>query len=203
MESLQDADRALGSVVFPFTEREFIAGFRAGRMARDRGYDSVVRRLGVAVLSYVVLFGGSQPVIGWLLGGKGFDDPKFLASELMVTGTAVIAALVLYVKIHGYRRRLKARYLKSPYRGEKMHYQFTPLRLVSENRLQQQSVEWSALRRVLEFQDGFLMDWGLGYTDWIPKHVLNDAFDSDDLAQLFREKVQKYVVIKRVAGLPE
>ncbi|MDR3619339.1 MAG: YcxB family protein [Paludisphaera borealis] len=203
MESVESTPGVLGSVSFLFTEQEFIAAYRAVRMAENRSYDSFISRLGVIVLGYVFLLGGIMVTIMWLLGMEGGNGPIPPLAALFNIAIAGVAGWALYSRIHGYRRRLKSMYRKLPIQGEKVHYQFTPLRIITEGKLAQGSVDWSVINRVLEFRDGFLLYWGTGSAGWIPNHALSDTFGVDDLAELFRAKVKKFVVIDRLAGLPE
>ena len=203
MENTESKSAVIGTLSFPFGEQEFIAAYRAGRIARYQSYDSFISRLGVMVFGYVFLFTGIMVTTMWLLGIEGNKGPIPPLAVVINLGIAGVAGSALYTKIHGYRSHLKSMYRKSGLSGGKVRYQFTPLRIISENDRSQGSTDWSIPKRALEFRDGFLIDWGAWAGSWIPKYVLTDAFSADDLAELFRAKINKYLVIDRTAGLPE
>lgn len=79
MENAEDASTVLGTVTFPFAEREFIAGYRAARLAQDPNYEDFIRSvllgpslsssLGFAIMFVAEWLGQAKNRLGlfWLI----------------------------------------------------------------------------------------------------------------------------------------
>ena len=112
--------------------------------------------------------------------------------------------MALYTKIYAYRKRLSLKYRADPLAGEKIFYEFTPLRMIVRDALSEGSEDWGFTRGVVELRDGFvLVPVGFQPGRWIPKHAFHESFGVDEAAVFFRSKVKRYKVIDRFAGLPE
>jgi len=191
------------SASFVYTEREFIAAYRGARIAQNESYDSFITRMGVIVGGHVMLLAGVAVLVLWLCGAKGANGPIPWGAAAFNVVVATISGLVLYYGIYGYRRRLRSLYRAFPLRDEKVHYQLTPLRFVSQHRLAQGSSDWSLVGTVTEFRDGFFIQTAAPSGEWIPNHAFDETLTAVDIANLLRSRVNRYKVVNRFASLPE
>lgn len=192
----------LGSASLVFTEDEFIAAWRAGRIARSRFYDRRSSRLVLAMLGLVYLLAGAGVVVSWLAGTRWENEPVPGAGVVLFAGIAALGAWMLY-RLYSYRRRMSKAYRESPHRDDVFEYRFTPSRLIHHGRHSEGELDWSLAQEVAEPRDGFLIIWYPGTVGtFIPKHALLAPFASEDLANLLRSRVKKYRVIHRDAALP-
>ena len=138
--SLNETDREaateqMASASFAYTEREFIASYRAVRMANHASYDSFIGRLGVILFGHLFVLGAVEIVILWLNGAEGKNGPIPGFAVCLVVAMGVVGSWMLYSRIYCYRRYLRRLYQVFPLRDEKIHYQFTPLRISFQHRL--------------------------------------------------------------------
>jgi hypothetical protein len=193
----------MGFASFIYTERDFIAVYRALRIATNPSYDTFITRLGVIFLGHVLLLAGIEVLVLWAYGAKGENGPIPWQAAAFSAGLAIAGGWVLYSRIYGYRRRLRAGYRAFPLRDEKVNYQFTPLRFAFQHRLAEGSSDWSVIPQVTEFRDGFLIHETPRSGHWVPKYAFGESFGEIDAANLLRSRVGRYRVIDRSAGLPE
>jgi hypothetical protein len=198
----EHSDRTL-SVSFTYTERDFVAAYRAIRMVQKPEYDSAIMRLAVIVLGHVFLFCGIMIVGMWMSGFEGPKGKLPLGVVAFNTAIAAFCAWLLYSKIYGYRRQLRWLYQNFDLRDEKVCYQFTPVRFIQTHKRAQGSCDWSFVDGATELRDGFVIQASDANTEWIPKHALNPAFEEVDLSNLLRSKVRNFKVVDRFAELPD
>jgi hypothetical protein len=198
----ENSDRTL-SVSFTYTERDFIAAYRAIRMAQKPEYDGVIMRIAVIVIGHIFLFCGIAFVGMWLSGFEGPRGKLPFGAVALNAAIAAICAWVLYSNIYGYKRRLRWLYETSGLRDEKVSYQFTPVSLIRDRRCARDCCDWSFVDSVTELRDGFVIQASAANTEWIPKHALDPAFEEVDLSNLLRSKVLNFNVVDRFAALPE
>jgi hypothetical protein len=202
VQPAEHSNRTL-SVSFTYTERDFIAAYRAIRMARNAEYDSAVMRLAVIVLGHIFLFCGIMIVGMWMSGFEGPSGKLPVEAVALNAAIAVICAWVLYSKIYGYRRQLRWLYETSDLRDEKVSYQFTPVSFIQNHSRARGRCDWSFVDSATELRDGFVIQASAANMEWIPKHALDPAFEDVELSNLLRSKVRAYKVVDRFAALPE
>lgn len=199
----EEASGILGSVSYVCTEQELITASRALQMASGKASVSGrVYSLAIFVGGIFLLSGGFDS-IRWFRGPKGMEAPLPGYVAITKLGIGIALACAVYSKNYFLRLWFKWIYRAFPLKGEKVVYQFTPLRLLYQHKLAQGSNDWSLITRSVEFRDGFFLMLQPRSGIWIPKHALSDSFGPEELEDLLRSKIKKYKVIDRFAALPE
>ena len=203
MGSIEESPDVLVAASFVYTEEEYVAAHRALKMAGWPSYDTWASRLGVIFFGHLFLFVGIFVFFMWLTGMEGARGRVPLAAAVFNLAIALVAALVLCVRIYFYRWWLRCEYRGFALRDEKVLYQFTPSRLIFRNKLREGVCVWRLVDYAAEFRDGFIVGVGGREGEWIPKHVFDGPFGAVEAAELLQAKVEKYKVIDRFAGLQE
>ena len=197
----EDADQDVRSVSFTYTEDEFIAAYRAIRMARFESYDSLIVRIGVAFVGHVLLLAGIL-VRGPLgLRRERRERADSAGSGCFQRSRRRSMAVGLHNSIYFRRNRLRSLYRSFPLRDDKVLYGFTPLRFQFQHRLGQGSVDWSLIPKVAELKDGFVVQATMTDGEWIPRHAIDEPFGDVEVAEFLRSRVKAYRTINRFAGL--
>lgn len=151
----------------------------------------------------VLFFGGWHLLLAAGLYGtfvrSSEPDGRMLA--ILAPVLAIASAFVLWRGLYGASRQIHAGIRSFPLLGDELSFSLTPDRFITHNRLADSSVDWSFLRDVVEFSDGFVVRLKRlrgGY--WIPDHALQAPFDHQQAAAFLRSRGVKYRVIDRAVG---
>ena len=202
MEAINAADRRV-SVSFTYTEREFIAAYRAIRMAGRPEYDNFIMQLPVILFGHIFLFTSIATIVMWLSGWEGPRGTLPWGVGLLNVGTGSISAWALYTRVYFYRRHLRNLYRQFDLHDEKVFYQFTPLNFMLKHKRAEGSCDWNLVDSVTELRDGFVIRVSAASEDWIPKHAFEEPFDEIEISNLLPSKVMRFNVVDRVAALAE
>jgi hypothetical protein len=188
------------SASFVWNEQDYVAAYRAARMVRDSGYDSLVMRAGFLLLTHLFVLGGLLVVGLALAGAEGKEGPIPLSAVAINTAVALAAGYALFTRWYGFRWMMRRAYRSSPLYDLKVNYLFTPQQVEYTSRLAQSRRDWSLINQVVEFRDGFLLVSG-ATAEWVPRYAFTEPFDDVAFSELARSYAKRYKSIERTAAL--
>lgn len=191
---MDDDEKILGEAAYRYTEAEFIAAFRAKRIARSKDYDSWPTRISFIVIGHLLLLMGAIVLLPQIEEGVNSWPLVGIALAWVALGGWIVDTW-----FYGYRRRYRKLYRDHPWAGLDVDMAFTPDRLITHSANLDGTVAWPLFARVFELRDGFLLEVQPLNGAWIPKHALRPPFDADALASFLRSKVKTYKVVNRRA----
>lgn len=191
---MDDDETILGEAAFRYSQAEFIAAFRARRIARSSDYDSWSARIFLLILAHFLILAGAfglfrqveDGVTSWLFVG-------------LALATVALGAWIADNWLYGYRRRYRTLYRDHPLAGLDVDMTFTPGRLVTHSANFDGAVTWPLFAKVFELRDGFYLEVQPLNGAWIPKHALHPPFDAAALANFLRSKAKTYKLVDRRA----
>jgi hypothetical protein len=189
-------------LAYTLDEAEFIAAYRAGRMASNPNYGSRVVGFGYGFIAHFFMVACLEIAVLMALGKKGANQepiPWFLLPATIVA--AVISGYYLWSHVYCPGAYFKLLYRGYPLAGEKVVFTITSTRFAFRHKLAEVSTDWRLIPKVVELRDGFVL-CVRGDPQWIPRKALGDEFAEVDLADFLRVRVPRCQVIDRAAQLP-
>ncbi len=162
-----DADEIVGEAAYRVTEAEFIAAYRAARIARNRLYDSWLAWLCLVALGHLLLIPGALLFFSFLVLAVGKGDVRWGVGWFAVVSAAAGSWLV-DAWLYGSRRRYRKLLRAHPLAGLDVERTFTADRLHTHAENMDAATDWPLFARIVELRDGFLLEIQPLNTAWVP-----------------------------------